>query len=323
MLTPNYNIQCFLALSAIKGVGYETLRAIAEKKIPFSDIVDLHSSKEAADVLRSNGARIAKDSVSDWASIRERILIRSEKLLNDLNDAQTQVIERSHPMFPKSLLDLSDAPHWLFVQGSLSVLSEPSIAVVGTRSPSGKGLWVTEYVGLCLNYWGCPTVSGLAIGIDQKIHEASIEANLPTIAVLGTGIFSDYPKNTSELRRNILSKGGAIITEYLPNETYSAKNFVRRNRLQAALSKVLIPTEWAAKSGTAHTVQYAKKLKRSIATLSVYSPHNGLTPPSINAPNFCNFTIPGEEEKFRDFVKDALQGRRTLEPVQQNLFEGI
>ncbi|QPO12968.1 DNA-protecting protein DprA [Thalassospira sp. A40-3] len=323
MLSPNYNIQCFLALSAIQGVGYETLRSIAEKQIPFSDIVDLNSSKEAADVLRSNGARIATESVSDWASIRERILTRSRKLLSDLNEAQVQVIDRSHPMFPKSLLDLSDAPHWLFVQGSLSVLSEPSIAVVGTRSPSDKGLWVTEYVGLCLNYWGCPTVSGLALGIDQKIHVASIEANLPTIAVLGTGIFSDYPKNASELRRNIVRNGGAIITEYLPNETYSAKNFVRRNRLQAALAKVLIPTEWAAKSGTAHTVQYAKKLKRAIATLSVYSPGGGLTPPSITAPNFCEFAIPGEEEKFREFVREALQKRNIEEPIQQNLFEGI
>ena len=82
----------------------------------------------------------------------------------------------------------------------------------------------------------------------------------------------------------ILARGGTVVTEYLPQQSYSAENFVRRNRLQAALAKVLVPVEWAAKSGTAHTVKYAADLGRPIACLQL---------PDWSR---ANFTVRGREE---------------------------
>ena len=67
---------------------------------------------------------------------------------------------------------------------------------------------------------------------------------MPTVAVLGTGILSDYPKGAVELRERILEGGGSLVTEYLPRETYSAENFVKRNRIQAALGPSRTSSSW-------------------------------------------------------------------------------
>ena len=58
-----------------------------------------------------------------------------------------------------------------------------------------------------------------------------------------------------------------------------AENFVRRNRIQAALCDTLIPVEWNIKSGTAHTVEYAYKYGRKIA--NVFLPHTTNHRPEI------------------------------------------
>src|SRR5262249_19695719 len=129
------------------------------------------------------------------------------------------------------LFDLPNPPYWLFVRGKSEPLNRPALAVVGTREPSEDGIFLARYVSACLPYWDAPTISGLAAGIDQQVHEYSLRFKWPTIAVLGTGILSDYPKGAMDLKERIVANGGAIISEYLPYESYSAQNFVMRNRL--------------------------------------------------------------------------------------------
>src|SRR3546814_7184259 len=84
-------------------------------------------------------------------------------------------------------------------------------------------------------------------------------------------MLEDYPKGSGRLRDHILGTGGTIVSEYLPMASYSAENFVQRNRLQAALGRILIPAEWNRRSGTAHTVRFATSLGRPIACLRLRS----------------------------------------------------
>ncbi len=169
--------------------------------------------------------------------------------------------------------------------------------------------------------WNAPTISGLATGIDQLIHSWSLRTNIPTVAVLGTGIQSDYPRGAAELREQILAHGGAILTEYLPHESYSAQNFVMRNRLQAALGRSLIPVEWNVQSGTAHTVRFASSLQRTIACLRMpdWSPDR-VTISDGFSENARLFTIPGEESAFRAYVKAALEKEPKVGAKQLPLF---
>jgi DNA processing protein len=310
----------FLALSSIRGVGYWALYHMARAGVQFSKFMELDDGAEATSQLRNFGAKL--DNKSDWKSVKLRSFERAAKIAEELKRQNVEFLRAGSKKFPVPLADLKDPPEWLFVQGCRDILTAPSISVVGTREPTPDGLWLASFVGASLGLWNAPTVSGLATGIDQTIHNWSLRANVPTIAVLGTGIFSDYPKGAADLRDKIIGAGGAIISEYLPTESYSAENFVRRNRLQAALGRILIPVEWAAKSGTAHTVRYALQLKRPLACLRLGDWEAArVVLPSTSSHEASIFTIPGQEIEFRKFVETALsRSSDGFKPLQPDLF---
>jgi predicted Rossmann fold nucleotide-binding protein DprA/Smf involved in DNA uptake len=183
-------------------------------------------------------------------------------------------------------------------------------------------LFLARYVGACLGDWAVPTVSGLAAGIDQLAHEYSLRAHVPTIAVLGTGILEDYPRGSEELRERILAAGGSIVTEYLPNASYSAENFVQRNRLQAGLGRVVIPVEWSRGSGTAHTVRFATELRRPIACLRLpdWPSEKVQFEPGLGKETGAIFTVPRDQREFGSFVTNALGEGRKLDIDQLSLF---
>jgi DNA processing protein len=313
----------FLAVSSIRGVGYWTLAKMARAGVRFTEFLEKEDSEDAAGTLRGFGAKLEGKPSSKWRSVKDQALARASRIQQDLSLAGTRLVMAGDTDFPPALKELLDPPSWLFVRGSVSILMQPSIAAVGTREPSEDGIWLSRFVGLCFGAWQAPTVSGLAVGIDQVVHELSLRSRVPTIAVLGTGIFSDYPKGAAGLRDQIVDAGGAIVTEYLPHESYSAENFVRRNRLQAALARVLIPIEWAARSGTAHTVRYAGSLGRPIAGLRLHDWHKDRVAfPNGAAARATIFTIPGQEEEFRRFVAANLHRATQSEPEQSSLLFG-
>lgn len=254
------------------------------------------------------------------ACTQDKGLKRAFELIRELRRRNSRLILTSDREYPSRLLDSVDPPQWIFVEGNHEVLNSNCIAAVGTREPTEDGMFLAQFVGANFGLWGAPTVSGLAAGIDQAVHRWSLRMKVPTIAVLRTGLALNYPKGSRELREVIVGAGGAIVTEYLIHDTYSGENFVRRNRLQeAALNSVVIPIEWAAKSGTAHTVRFAITLRRPVACLRLNSP--GVTE-SVNFPGTHLFDIPGEESEFRHFIASALSRSSSIsEPVQRDMFE--
>ncbi len=289
-----------------QGVGFETLRKISEANRSFKSVIDLDDIEELRRLLGRSELIEQSTGAKAWKETRTRALENAIRRTEELILSNVSIILHGDEDYPKQLNSLKNPPHWLFVQGDKTILKQPSISVVGSREASAEGLWLTRYVGHWLREFGAPTVSGLAEGIDQVIHMASIEANVPTVAFLGTGIFTEFPKGSDRLRQAILSHGGVIATEYLIKEGYSASNFVRRNRLQAALGRILIPTEWAAKSGTAHTVRYAYEIARPIAFLRTPIQASFDWIPREYVSNNGFFTIPRDQGVFLDFIFNSL-----------------
>lgn len=264
-----------MALASLRGVGFWKLHAIAEAGLSFKELLKASSPSEFSKHLR---VKIPQD-IDGWAKYQRELwnlgLEKSRAMANE----NIGMFFRGQAEFPKKLTGFSDAPHWIFVQGNPKVLAGNSIAIVGTRKPSKDGEFLTRLVVASLAAEDLSIVSGLANGIDQIAHTESIRYEIPTIAILGTGIYKNYPHGSEGLRAKILESGGAVISEYLPDESYSAENFVRRNRLQAALGDVLVPVEWKIKSGTAHTVEYAWKYKKRI--INVYLPKTYIKRPEL------------------------------------------
>src|SRR3989344_3399765 len=99
-----------------------------------------------------------------------------------------EIITLADETYPSMLRELPDAPYALFVRGSLISLAKPTIAIVGTRKASSYALHATEYFANELSKCGATIISGLALGVDAKAHETTVNNGGTTIAVLGGGI---------------------------------------------------------------------------------------------------------------------------------------
>lgn len=296
--------RAFLTLASIRGVGHKTLADLADAGHRFAEVLD-----DAPAELLPRRAGGGRDAVpADWRMVLGEAQAHAFEMGDRLSEMGVRLLFRDDPRFPRALLELERPPHWLFVQGAMAPLAMSAVAIVGTRKPSEDGLFLARYVGACLADWPAATVSGLAAGIDQLAHESSLRAQVPTIAVLGTGILDNYPKGSDAVRQRILEAGGTIVSEYLPRASYSAENFVQRNRLQAALGRILIPVEWARRSGTAHTVRFATALGRPIACLRLadWPADRVALEPGLGRETGEIFTVPREQGAFDHFVRVAL-----------------
>ncbi|WNJ84761.1 DNA-processing protein DprA [Pseudomonas canadensis] len=290
----------FLALTAVNGIGFWSLHKIAQANYGFKEALRAPGPAGVEKPLAAAGYDGEPGQESLWSE--------GIALARTLTSLGVRLIFKAEAEFPEKLRAIPDAPEWIFIQGIPENLSKPSVAVVGTRKPSDDGLFLTKYVLGVLARIGCVTVSGLALGIDQVAHISSIRYSLPTVAVLGTGILQNYPKGSNELREEILKAGGSIVSEYLPNQSYSAENFVRRNRIQAALCDVLIPSEWSIKSGTAHTVKYASRYEKRIVNVFLPGTQNSRPEIPFSAAEYRAswYEVPTKTESLIQFLKSVL-----------------
>lgn len=166
--------------------------------------------------------------------------------------------------YPPRLKEIYDPPPVLWVRGDVSLLSRPSIAIVGTRHPSPYGSGVAEMLARDLAARRMLIVSGMARGIDTCAHKGALSARMPTVAVWGTGIDVVYPKENKKLAEDIIATGGAIVSE-VPAGTFPApQNFPRRNRILSGLSVGVLVIEASENSGTRVTARCAAEQNRDL-----------------------------------------------------------
>ncbi len=133
-----------------------------------------------------------------------------------------------------------------------------TVAIVGTRHNTRYGEDIAYKLSYELAKRGVIIVSGLAFGIDAIAHRAALDAGGTTVAVLGTPIDEIYPKAHDGLAREIIAKGGAILSEYAPGEKiFPRTSFLARNRIIAGLADVVIVVEAAERSGSLNTAMHA------------------------------------------------------------------
>ena len=176
--------------------------------------------------------------------------------------------------YPKLLREIKDAPKVLYYRGKI-LPEENCFAIVGTRLASSYGKQVTlEFAGN-LTEAGLNIVSGLAPGIDTFAHQAAVERNKRTIAVLGTGLDekSIYPQSNLKLAEKILENEGCLISEYPPGTHGTKFTFLKRNRIISGLSSGVLVVEAKQKSGALNTANWAKKQERKLFAIpgSIYS----------------------------------------------------
>jgi len=106
----------------------------------------------------------------------------------------------------------------------------------------------------------------LAIGIDTAAHQAALEVNIPTVAVLGSGTDPSalHPSRNLRLAEEIVSHGGAIISEYSPDFKATLWSFPQRNRIISGISQAVLVVEAPERSGALITARFALDQNRDV-----------------------------------------------------------
>lgn len=139
--------------------------------------------------------------------------------------------------YPLNLRQVFDRAPFLFHRGPIAAAGDRSISVIGTRRPSAEGVEKARRMAAGLAEAGTVVVSGLAAGIDTAAHEAALDAGGKTVAVLGHGILDPvYPAVNRELAKRIVAHGGALISQFWPDQHPTRVTFPIRNATTSGLS---------------------------------------------------------------------------------------
>lgn len=151
----------------------------------------------------------------------------------------------------------------VFVRGSLH--DGPSIAIVGARAASRLAMDRAHTLARHLATRGVHVVSGGALGVDGSAHRGALAGGGTTTVVLGSGLDVAYPARHAPLFREVLARGGALVS-MLPSTMQPLRStFVQRNPLIAALADAVIVVEADVRSGSLSTAAAGKKLGRIVA----------------------------------------------------------
>jgi len=255
VLAPATQAVEWLAMSLTPGLGPTSVRKLVQH----------FGSPEAvlrASLTELEGAGIQALSAQSLATGKSAELAREE--LARARDASIAVVTMDDPLYPRRLKEIYDPPVILYVRGDASVLEKPGIAVVGTRHPTPYGSGMAERLGSDLAAQGLVIISGMARGVDTAGHRGAISAKGKTVAVFGTGVDVIYPKENSRLSEQILSFGGALVSEFALGTFAAPQNFPIRNRILSGMSIGVLVVEAAEYSGTRITARLALEQNRDV-----------------------------------------------------------
>lgn len=213
--------------------------------------------------------------------------------------------------YPAALRDLDDPPAFLCVRGTLP---ERGFAIIGSRTPPAEAL---AFAGELARHCAAPVVSGLALGVDAAAHHGALDAGLPTLAYVGTGLGMTYPPEHRELEDEIVARGGAVASEQLPDEPVTKWSLVHRDRLQAAHAAATILVASEIDGGAMQTMRFAKELGRPRFVLDAKggAPYGGNEHARADGAVPIPFDIDAALKKIRSTLAKETSPRATPHPV--------
>jgi DNA processing protein len=245
----------WLALTLTQGLGPTKARRLVEL---FGGVGGIFK----ASLTELEAAGLQAVSAQSLGTGRSLELAQEESL--KAHEAGVVMLTLDDPAYPPNLKQIYDPPVVLYVRGGVEVLSQPGIALVGTRHPTPYGSGMAEKLAHDLAARGLVIFSGLARGVDTAGHRGAIAAKGKTVAVFGTGVDVIYPKENTRLIDQILSLGGALISEFPLNTFAAPQNFPIRNRIISGISCGVLVVEAAEYSGTRITSRCALEQNREV-----------------------------------------------------------
>ena len=242
-------------LNLIPGIGNHTIRRLltafgsAEKSI----------AATSAELAQIDG--LTPDVRQQLIDGRSRVPLAQELELIDQH--QCHIVTINDDTYPSLLKQIDDPPVLLYITGDFPLQDTPSIAIVGSRSPTEYGKTTSQQLSYQLAERGITIVSGFARGIDTCVHRGALEAGGRTVAVFGCGLSIIYPETNRGLAAEII-ESGALVSEFPMTMPPRGKNFPRRNRVISGLTLGTLVVEASERSGSLITARHAAEQGREV-----------------------------------------------------------
>lgn len=255
--------------------------------------------------------RLSQKTISALEKRKETINLASVRTeIHDLRARGIELLCIHDQGYSDALRLIHEPPILLYTRGNAQLLqphNSLNVSIIGSRKISDYGRYVTDDIGRTLKFFDCTIVSGLALGVDARAHEAALKNRLPTIAVLGSPITDSEitPPRHKGLAKQILDAGGLLLSEYPPGTPCRPEFFPERNRIIAGLSTLTIVVEAAEKSGSLITARLATEEYRDVFAVpgQIYAPQSAGTNQLIELG-----TRPlSSMNQLRDYVAEQLQ----------------
>jgi DNA processing protein len=215
-----------------------------------------------ASLTELEGGGLRAESAQSIA-LGKSLALAEEEMIRAVS-AGAQVLTLDDEAYPGTLKNIFDPPLVLYVRGDAAILSQPGIAVVGTRHPTPYGIGMSKRLSADLATRGLVIISGMARGVDTHSHKGAIEGRGRTVAIWGTGIDVPYPRENKKLAEDIVESGGAIVSEFAIGSFAAPQNFPIRNRIISGMSIGVLVVEAGEYSGTRITARCALEQGRDV-----------------------------------------------------------
>ncbi|MBU0650564.1 DNA-processing protein DprA [bacterium] len=251
----NNELISWLKLELVYGLGLMTRLKLFKECGSAEDILKL------SDEYLRVGFKIEPQVISKLRNNDKLV----DKEINLIKSKNVKLVPITSEDYPDILRTIPDPPCLLYVLGNEKKLKDEMIAIVGTRMASIYARESACKLGRDFSNYGWTVVSGFARGVDTEAHKGAMEGDAGTVAVIGSGINQLYPNENMDLSKEVIEKGGAVVSEFSMNTAPDKWTFPKRNRIISALAqKGVVIIEAALKSGSLITAKYAKKYGREI-----------------------------------------------------------
>ncbi len=252
-------IRAYLRLTLAEGVGAVMLRRLVQA---FGDVREVPVTDER---LLQKVEGIGQKTASAIAAVTDKDI---DEELAEAQRLGAKILCLQSPEYPAALANIHDRPAVLYVRGELRKTDALAIGVVGSRRCTHYGLEQAERFGQLLGRAGFTVVSGGAAGIDAGAHRGAMTCGGRTIAVMGCGLSTMYPRENAPLFEKILAEGrGALVSELPMRTAVLAGNFPTRNRIISGMSLAVLIIEAAYRSGSLITAREAAEQGKMVFAL--------------------------------------------------------
>lgn len=251
-----------IAFSFLKKINANILKEFFERNISPEEFFTL-PTKELITKLG-----IAQNHDFDKIAREEAVALAKKEWENIINHNITPLFILD-PDYPLNLNETFDPPIILYKLGEADIDKDHMISIVGTRKPSPYGLdFCNKLIDEVGDYFPDATIiSGLAYGIDSAAHKKALQKSISTVAVVAHGLNMIYPASNRNLAKEIIKKGGAILSEYPFGVKPFKPNFLSRNRIVAGLADATVVIESKIKGGAMSTANFAFMYNRDVFAL--------------------------------------------------------